>query len=368
MKRSWRTLSTATAVAVCAAFVAACGADKPPAEEVVRAIKHITVSETAGGQVRNIAGVVEAKNRSALSFRIGGKVTDVRAKLGDKVTKGYVLAALDDSNFQISVRSAEAELRRAKAEFADKREKFSAQKRLYEKQIASKSAFDRAKADFEAAESTIESAKAQLELAKRDVLFTLLRAPIDGVITKRDVEPFEEKKAGEVVFEIEGEGGLEVQAQVPESIIKFVKKGAVVDIKFPTHPGITTEGVISEVGSRAEEANSFPVTVNLSKLSGDIRAGASAEIAFKIRMFGSGSVLLIPVTALLPSDTKEAAYVYVYDKTAKVVKKTRIKAAGVQGSLVQVHEGLKPGDIIAVAGVSFLHDGQKVRLWTPPAN
>lgn len=361
-------LSKMTCAAIAALFLWACGQEPPPQEEVVRAIKHITVKETAGGQVRNIAGVVEAQNRSALSFRINGKVTDVRAKLGDRVSKGYVLAALDDSNHQIAVRSAEAELRRAEADLRDKREKYTAQKRLYEKQIASKSAFDRAKADFEAAQSSVESASAELELAKRDVLFTLLRAPIDGVITKREVEPFEEKKAGEIVFEIEGDGGLEVKIMVPESIIKFAKKGALVDVKYPTLPGVTTAGVISEVGSRAEEANAFPVTVQIPNPPADVRAGTSAEVAFKVRLFGSGSVLLVPVTALLPSDKKDVAYVFVFDKASKTVKKTPIKAAGVQGSLVQIHEGLKQGDIIAVAGVSFLHDGQKVRLWTPPAN
>ena len=71
---------------------------------------------------------------------------------------------------------------------------------------------------------------------------------------------------------------------------------------------------------------------------------------------------LIPVGALSPGGAEGGNYVFVYDAESSIVRRTAIDDAGIRDSDVVVTSGLKAGDIIAVAGVSFLRDGQRVRL------
>jgi multidrug efflux pump subunit AcrA (membrane-fusion protein) len=89
----------------------------------------------------------------------------------------------------------------------------------------------------------------------------------------------------------------------------------------------------------------------------------SAEVGLLLSREDEESGYLIPVSALAPGDEKSRGYVFIFDPESSTVKKTPVRSpAGIQDNYVAVKEGVKPGDIIAVAGVSFLEDGQKVKL------
>lgn len=82
----------------------------------IRAIKTVTVSWQAYGKIREFSGVVEAADRSSIGFEVSGNVSEVRVDVGDRISKGQVLAVLDQHTFHINVKAAEAELGRAKVE------------------------------------------------------------------------------------------------------------------------------------------------------------------------------------------------------------------------------------------------------------
>jgi multidrug efflux pump subunit AcrA (membrane-fusion protein) len=71
---------------------------------------------------------------------------------------------------------------------------------------------------------------------------------------------------------------------------------------------------------------------------------------------------LVPIQAILPAAEAQHGYAFVYDPGTSTVKKTPIRYGGGLRNKAAVYEGLKPGDLIAVAGVSFLADGLKVKL------
>jgi len=71
---------------------------------------------------------------------------------------------------------------------------------------------------------------------------------------------------------------------------------------------------------------------------------------------------LIPIAAIAPGEEPGRGYVYVYDQNSSTVVQTQIRGKGVRDNRIVITEGLKGGDEIAVAGVSFLRDGQKVKL------
>jgi multidrug efflux pump subunit AcrA (membrane-fusion protein) len=92
--------------------------------------------------------------------------------------------------------------------------------------------------------------------------------------------------------------------------------------------------------------------------------GMTADVALILGEAGSDISYLVPISAIAAGDAPGQGFVYVFDPQSSTVKKTEVRGRGVQDNRVFVTEGLAPGDVIAVAGVSFLRDGQKVKLMT----
>ena len=91
---------------------------------------------------------------------------------------------------------------------------------------------------------------------------------------------------GLTVFEIEGEDGLEVQIMVPETLIRDLSTGNKMQIHYPAFPELTGEGTVTEIGTRAQTANAFPVTVLIDSSVVGLRAGMTAEVDFTFEGVG----------------------------------------------------------------------------------
>ena len=352
-------------VPILAAF--GCGKEeKPP--EVIRSIRWTKVAETSTKQVRMISGTTKPVDQTALSFAVAGTVEKVEVKLGEQVKQGQVLAELDQYPFVLGVRDAEAELSKAQAIVVERRANYERYVALYESNNASKAELDEARASFDSAKSQVEAAKAKLGLARRDLRKTQLRAPFDGTISVKEIEPYVEVPVGRAVFGLDGvESGFEVSAAVPDSLLISLSLGDEADVVFPTVNNRRVPGVLTELGSRSRTASTYPVTVRLKEQFPALRSGMSVDVAFEfIPESETGEPIVtglkVPLTAFLVGAGK-THFVFVYDEKSSTVKKTQIKALNLRENDVIVEPGtLKAGDIIATAGAAFLNDGLKVNL------
>jgi len=336
--------------------------EKTEIVEEIRAIKTITVSEQATEQVRRFSGIVAAVDSSGLSFQVGGQVVSVEVDIGDRVKKDQVLAVLDEEPYQLDQNAAEAELVKAKANVVNTQSEYERQKRVYEQGAGAKSDLDTAAYNYKAARSAVNFQIARLDQAKRNLRKTKLISPYDGTIAWRAVNPNEEVKVGQKVFEINATGALEVQLAVPETTIDRIHIDDPATITFPTLPGETANGRISFIGSAAVKANAFPVKVELMDPNEKVKPGMTAEANLSMKDENQQPGYLVPLQALLPATEPNQGYAFVYDPGSSTVKKTAVSSRGTEDKKVIVYEGLAAGDIIAVAGVSFLADGMKVKL------
>ncbi len=350
------------AVIATMALVTACEEDQAPPVEHVRAIKTFTITEVASGQTRKFAGQVHATDSSTLSFQVSGNVREMRVKLGERVKKDKVLAVLDKQPYQLDVQSANAELQKARAALAQGRQEFKRQRTLYKKGWVAKARLDRVRRSRDSALSQVEFATSKLNLAKRDLRLTALRAPYDGAISRKYVDAFVEVKTGQRVYEIEAAGALEVRFDIPETTISRVTLGMPVTVTFPTTAGSILRARITEIGSSAGRANAFPVKAGLDDAPSQVRSGMTTEITILLKQEGTESAYLVPIAAIAAGDNPGQGYVFIYDATTQTVKKNLIKGRGATDNFAHVYEGVKAGDIVAAAGVSFLNDGQKVKL------
>ena len=336
--------------------------EKTEIVEVVRAIKTITIEEQAAEQIRKLSGIVAAVDSSGLSFEVGGQVQRVEVDIGDSVIKDQELAVLDPEPYQLDVDAIQAELVKARDKVNQTKSEYQRQKRIFEQGAGAKRHVEVSEYNYKAANSAVSFQRARLDQAKRNLRKTKLLAPYDGTIAWRSVEPNEKVRTGQKILEINATGKREVQIAVPESTIDRIQIDDMTTVTFPTLPNTAVNGRITFIGSAAVKANAFPVKVQLIDPSDEIKPGMTAEANLTIRDEELQPGYLIPIQAILPSPETRQGYAFVYGPDTSTVKKTPIRYGGTQKGLAIVHEGLAVGDVIAVAGVSFLSDGLKVKL------
>ncbi|MFH1981364.1 MAG: efflux RND transporter periplasmic adaptor subunit [Pseudomonadota bacterium] len=347
---------------LCLSVALAACKDKVEIIDEVRAIKTLTVSEQASGQTLKFSGQAAAVDSSDLSFQVGGQVASVAVDIGDRVKKGQVLAVLDPEPYQLDVDAITAELTKARDQVKETKSQYDRQQRIYEQGAGVKSHLDIAEYKFKAAQSAVDFQMARLDQANRNLRKTKLLSPYDGTIAWRSMQPNEEVKVGQKVFSIDATGEMEIQLAVPETVIGRIHIDDAVTITFPTLQGESTKGRISFIGSAAVQANAFPVKVALVAPNEKVKPGMSAEANFTLTVDNRTAGYILPLQAILPAPEANQGYAFVYNPQTSMVKKTPVRFQGVERKNVIVTDGLSAGDIIAVAGVSFLADGMKVKL------
>jgi len=347
---------------LCLAVALTACKEKPKIIEVVRAIKTMTVSEQAAEKIFKFSGLVAAVDSSGLSFQVGGQVQSVAVDIGDHVTKGQVLAVLDPEPYQLDVDAIKAELIKAKDNVTRSKAEYERQKRIFEQGAGAERFVEVSEYNYKAARSAVNFQIARLDQVKRNLRKTELLAPYDGTIAWRAMEPNEEVKVGQKVFEINATGKMEVQLAVPETTIDLIKIHDPATITFPTLPGESTQGRISYIGSAAVKANAFPVKVVLIDPDEKVLPGMTAEANLIVKAKNQKPGYIVPFQALLPAPEPDRGFAFVYDPQTSTVKKTAVSSRGSEDKEAIIYEGLAAGDIIAVAGVSFLADGMKVKL------
>ena len=350
-----------------ALFLAACEEEQQAtrSEPVVRAIKHMTLDQRAGLQQRRIAGVVTAAISTNVGFEIGGQVIELLRKTGDSVEAGELIARLDPEPYRLQAAQAENTLAQANATLDDARKKFEQQRKLRQQGYATQTAFDTAEASFKNAEGAVGVAESQLDLARRDLAKTDLKAPFAGVIARRAVEVFEDVTGGQSIYVVQSAGEDKIEASLPETLINTVSLGSAVDVGFPPLGNMTVKGIVDEIAPLAGDANAYPIEVRLEQAPPGLRSGMSAELLFRFETESTGKAFLIPMTALKPRVGSEQASIFVYSAATGKLAEREVLVTNVENNSLEIVGELTAGEIIATAGVSFLHDGMSVTLFNP---
>jgi RND family efflux transporter MFP subunit len=349
--------------------ISACREAPPPPPERIRAIKTITVSEQSSGKLRQFSGVVEAADSSSIGFEVSGNVREVRVDVGDRITKGQVLAVLDKRTYNLNVKAAEAELGRAEVQLADKRNDLDRFQRINKQDpgAVSQAALDQSQAAVDSARKQVQFTKSGLKLAQRDLDKTVLRAPFDGVIANRYIDAFNEVARGQKCFDVYENTGMEVAVSIPEDAIDDIRMDQKGEIRFSVFADRIYHGRVSEISKVAGTANAFPIKLAIEDPDQRIRPGMTARVTLLLAGGDEKAAYLVPLSAIAQRGDTTKGFVYIYDSQTSTVKKTQIEAGSVRGNSVVIYGGVKEGDIVAVAGVSFLEDGQKVKLMEQPA-
>lgn len=336
-----------------------------PEEAQVRAIKYITLDQRAGLQQRRIAGIVKAAITANVGFETGGQVTELLRKAGDQVTEGDLIARLDSEPYRLQLEQARNALDQALALADDAQKKFDQQRQLRTQGYATQTALDSAESVLKNAQGAVGVAQSQHGLALRELSKTDLKAPFSGVIARQSVEVFEEVTSGQSIYALQTSGEDKIEASLPETLINIVALGSRVEVNFPPLGDATVIGTVDEIAPLTGEANAYPIEVGLERAPPGLRAGMSAELLFSFAADSTGTAFQVPLTAVKAGLSEDESAVFVFDPAARTLSEQPVEVVNVNGNMLEIVGALSEGDIIASAGISFLHDGMKVDLFDP---
>lgn len=343
------------------ALLAGCGKEEVADGRAPRPVPVVTVAPTLVRDAVVATGDIQASKDVDAGFRTGGKIAEILASVGDRVTPGQVLARLDPSTEENALKAARAMLASARAEVTTTRSAYERQQALIDQGFTTRPRYEQAKQAFETAEARLEDAEARVETASDRLRFTVLRADAAGVVTARGAEAGEVVPAGRMIVRLARDEGRDAVFDAPASMLRAGSAETRVRVALLSDPGVTAVGQVREVSPQADPVTrTFRVRVGLEAAPEAMRLGAVVSGSFDV---ASAVVVTIPATALTASGN--GAAVWVVDRTTATVALRPIDVLRFETGSVVVSQGLDPGEMVVSAGVQALHPGQRIKPLTP---
>lgn len=325
----------------------------PPRPAIVVVVGDAMTSNSHG---MALIGEVKPRYESNQSFRVAGKIVARLAEIGDVVKKGQALARIDATDSQLSAQAAQADVLAAQANYALAQTEVERKRLLVEKKFISQSALDTQEAQLKIAAASLKQAQAQANVASNQSRYTTLTADRDGVITRINAEPGQVVQVSEMIVQIVDSEQIDVLVAVPESRMDGVHVGDRVAIKLWATPAKTYKGNVREMTPVAsEETRAFDMRITMLDADEQVKFGMTAGV---IAENDATQSIVVPSSAVTQYEGKNI--VWVIDNKG-VAKQRQVEIGPFTESGIAILTGLSTGEMVAIAGVHTLVNGQKVK-------
>ena len=362
-------------VLIVTAALALSACSRPPAPlEPIRSVKLLTVGTGNVVARSEYAGEVRARTESRLGFRVGGKLVQRPAEVGQRVKPGQLLAQLDAQDLALSSQAAQAQVSAAQTQ----RDLAAADLKRYQdlqaQGFVSGAEIERRRATLQSAEATLRQAKAQGAVQGNQAGYARLLADGAGVVLSVDAEVGQVVAAGTPVVRVARDGARDVVIAVPEDRVAQIRPGATAQVRLwagagaPAGAVAPLEATVREVAASADTATrTYQVKLSLPD-GATVPLGATAYVTLGIASTAP-AVIKLPTSALMRSDQgdRQGSAVWVFDAAASTVQPRPVRVAGADGNEMVILDGLKPGEEVVATGVHVLSPGQKVTRFTAAA-
>ncbi len=297
-----------------------------------------------------IQGNVTTKNLIVITPEYNGILTNVYVTEGQKVSKGQLLAKIDDGGLGQQLAQLQIQTELAKTTF-------ERQKRLWDQNIGSEIQYLQAK-------STYESQARAVDQLQQQIAKTRVTAPFSGTIDDVITDQGSVVAAGQSqLMRIVNLDNMYIETDVPENYIRNITKGKNVEVNFPVL-GKTMDATVRQAGDFINPANrTFKVEVGIPTKEKDIKPNLTAKL--KINDYTNENALLIP-QSIISENAEGEQYVYVVNEKGSndegIAKKVIIKTGRTQGDIIEVLEGIENGAEIIKEGARSVEDGQTVKV------
>lgn len=293
-----------------------------------------------------VQGKLDGEENLGVSAKAPGTVENVFVRMGDKVTKGQVLAKLDDKILQQNLKQMTDNL-------AFVTELYNKQKNLWEQQIGSEVQYLSAKNNKESLENSIKTLQDQIDMMK-------IVSPINGSVEDVSIKIGQSVAPGLPVFRVVNFSTMKVIADVAESYSSRINVGDEVVVYFPD----LQRDIIAKISSASKfigaQNRTFQIEVRMKPEFNNFKANMIAIL--KINDYRAENAMTMPIN--LVQNDQQGSFVYTAEKgnPTYVARKTPVTIGQTYNGKVEIVKGLKAGDLLISAGQLELQDGQAIRL------
>lgn len=345
-----------------------------------------TIVETIPASGR-IQPVVEVK----ISPDVSGEVVELFCKEGDEVLKGDTLLMIRQDLYLSQVEQAEAALNALKAEHlrqeAEERQaklSFERSISLFEAEAISESEFEAVKAKYEiaresvkAAQYSILSGRAQLKEARENLGKTTIFAPMDGIVSRMNIEKGERvvgtsQMAGTEMLRIADFSKMELLVDVNENDIVRIRPQDSAQVEIDAYPHRKFTGFVTRIANSAKnigatfnQVTNFEVRIEI--VPGDFRLLPGMSANASITTGSSGKVVTVPLKSIFTLD--KAEYVWIVED-GKYARRRQVTSGIQDFSRIEILSGVNPGEKVITgplgAITKSLADGQRIKKTEKP--
>ncbi len=362
---------------------------------VAKVVDTETVRQETIRRVVEVIGTLAALDEVTISSEVDGAVSKVLADLGDPVKAGQVMVELDHEKLQYSLDQQNAsfasalakyggtdtkhlpaieqtpDVQKAAAELAQAKQGFARAQELDKRGLAPRQQFDDAEALLRSKEASYDSAlqnaknlrafidasEATMNLANRQVRDTYVRAPFDGYISKRLVSAGQLVKAQTPLMVVVRVDPLKVTGEIPERLAPWIKAGQAVELSVDAYPDKTIPGHLSRISPSVDtQTRAFAFEALVPNGGALLKPGSFARV--HIATTKADEVMTLPYNALQYRYGVNRVFVVDGDHVAE----RELKVGDRLGERIEIVNGIKAGELVAVTDVDKLTDGLKVNV------
>jgi RND family efflux transporter MFP subunit len=338
-----------------------------PGVEVQLATASLT-SPSEADAVLTASGYVVARRKAAVASKGTGRLVFLGVEEGDKVTKGQVIARLEDADVVAARERERQNLRLAEADLYDAKKNLERMRVLLEREMIAQVEYDVAQARYKRVTATIEAAKFALREAEVAVENTRIIAPFNGTVLKKNAD------VGEIVAPLAGAASskaavvtiadmasLEVDADVSEANITRVTSDQPCEITLDAYPQHRYPGYVANIVPTADRAKATVlVKIKFKKYDQRVLPEMSAKITFLAAGSAvntdSAPVLTVPTAAVAERDGRQVVFKIKEDRAEEVPVSVGRKLGG----SVEIKSGLKEGEKVIARTDERIKAGVKV--------
>ncbi len=329
------------------------------------------ITPTQASTVLTATGYTYARTRAAVGAKIIGRVVELRVDEGDAVKAGDVIAVLDSDDLKAAVREAEARVAEAQAQVADAQREAGRQQGLLDSGVGAQANYDAASTRLDVTRAQLGTAEAALAAARARLTYTVVTAPISGVIVDKNIEVgemvapggFTSQQSSGSIVRIADLGSLEVEADINESYIARLKLGQPATIGVDAVPGVSYHGRLRQIVPTADRQRAVvQVKVTIDDRDARLVPDMSSTVTFleegtRTEQLAAQAKIVVTRSAV----RMEGQDAFVFVVQGGRLRKLAVTVGAAAGDQVEVLSGLRGGETIVQVNLESLRDGRRVR-------
>ena len=321
----------------------------PAANVNVAQVKQTTLSPVAW-----VSGSVVSRNNSALAAEVAGRLTYI-AELGDEVTKGQVIARIDDSTLSLILAEEQAKLATNKATLIFEQSEIDRKKSLVKRKLISQTELDQTLSNFSIAQANYNAAKSKVAQAQQRLNYSQLKAPFNGMVTERLSNQGEYINSGTAIIRLVETNNVEAAIFAPLTSFLFLKTQNEMTIRSPLGQAKAPIKAIIPVADA--RSHLMEVRLDMSATQWPIGLNIQAAVANGEKK----TTLTIPRDAIVLRRNSTAVFRINSDNKAEQIQVTLGLS---EGELIEIIGKVNEGDQLVIRGAERLQPGQTVNIKT----